>query len=235
MGALPLSEQRIMIRLAALPILLVVLSTFARAESVNDLARDFWTWRATEQPFSSDDIVRIERPAGWVPDWSPRAVAGYRRQLQAFELRWKKLRNTAAPIPQQVDYCLIGSALARVRWELVVNRGWERNPLFYNDQTLGAYVHLLLDPSPYTAERTGDIVATLQSIPLTIGNAKKNLSNPIAPFARLALDQLETAAPGLAKSVEDLKPLLDAAAAQDIDKAEKDAVDALQSYKVWLK
>ena len=35
-----------------------------RADQFDDLARDFWTWRAAEQPISTDDIPRLERPAG---------------------------------------------------------------------------------------------------------------------------------------------------------------------------
>ena len=39
---------------------------------------------------------------------------------------------------QQVDYRLMGSAIARVRWELDLNRRWKRDPSFYLDQTLTA-------------------------------------------------------------------------------------------------
>ena len=39
------------------------------------LAAEFWTWRAAQQPRSRDDIPRIDRPAGWVPDFSADAVA----------------------------------------------------------------------------------------------------------------------------------------------------------------
>ena len=55
----------------------------------------------------------------------------------------------------------MGSALARVRWELEVLRSWQRNPTFYVDQTVGAYFHLLLAPPPFDTERTKNIVATL--------------------------------------------------------------------------
>ena len=81
---------------------------------LTDLADAFWAWRATTQPLSGDDIPRIERPAGWVPDWSPDAVAAQRHQLAEFELSWQQLgRDTEAwSRPLQVDYRLIGSALA---------------------------------------------------------------------------------------------------------------------------
>ena len=134
--------------LVAVVLFAVVLVPLASADSLEELSQDFWQWRAAEQPFTADDLVRIERPAGWVPDWSPKVVENYRRQLGTFEARWVKLRDRGAPIPRQVDYSLIGSALARVRWELDLNRTWQRHPGFYVDQTMGAYVHLILEPAP---------------------------------------------------------------------------------------
>lgn len=204
------------------------------ADALDDLARDFWAWRATEQPVSDDDIPRLERPANWVPDWSPQAVAGYQKQLEEFEARWKKIDPSNWTVARQVDYRLMGSALARVRWELDVSRNWQRNPLFYFHQTVGAYFHLLLSPPPFDAARSREIVATLASIPATVGYAEKNLSEPAAPFAHLALDALENIRPRMLNSVSQLKPFLDASSVRDIDGDAEKAVAALDSYRDWL-
>src|SRR5690242_11780462 len=83
-----------------------------RSDSLVDLARDFWAWRAQQQPVSFDDIPRLERPAGFLPDWSPEAIARYKHQLEQFESRWKQLNQDSAPVSRRVDYRLIGSALA---------------------------------------------------------------------------------------------------------------------------
>ena len=208
--------------------------TFGQADSLDDLARDFWNWRTIEQPLSSDDIPRLERPAAWLPDWSPAAVANYRRQMQEFESRWKKLDTSGSPVPRQVDYRLLGSAIARVHWELDRVRSWQRNPLFYVDQSLGAYFHLLLPPPPFDSSRTRHIVETLASIPRTMANAKMNLHPPVRPFASLALVELKDVRPRLLNSVHELKPLLDASAARDLDSAAETAIRALESYRDWL-
>jgi uncharacterized protein (DUF885 family) len=205
-----------------------------QADSLDDLSRDFWAWRTTEQPVSSDDIPRVERPADWVPDWSPAAVARYQQQLQEFEARWKKIDASAWPVARQVDHRLMGSALARVRWELDVTRNWQSNPLFYVDQTVGAYFHLLLPPPSFDASRSQQIVATLDSIPATIGYAEKNLTQAKAPFAHLALDSLEDIGPRMLKSVNELKPFLDAGASRTIDANADKAVAALEGYREWL-
>jgi uncharacterized protein (DUF885 family) len=204
------------------------------ADQLDDFARDFWAWRATEQPVSSDDVNRIERPADWVPDWSPAAVERYRKQLEQFEARRKKLDLSASPVARQVDYRLMGSALARVRWELDFTKSWQRNPDFYIDQTLGAYFSLLLPPAPLDERRTRQIVATLNSIPSTIEGGEKNLSDPAAPFAGLALGSLKDVRPRLLKSVHELKPMLSPSAAGEVDGATERAIRALESFRDWL-
>jgi uncharacterized protein (DUF885 family) len=215
-------------------VMLLMVVPALRADELDGLAQKFWSWRAVEQPITGDDITRIERPDGWVPDWSPEKVAGYRRQLDDFEAEWKKMDATKWPVARQVDYQLVGSAIARVRWELDLNRSWQRDPGFYLEQSLGAYHGLLLPPPPFDASRTRQIVATLASIPQTLEDAKKNLTRSSAPFAQLALDQLKDVRPSLLKSVAALKPSLDAEAGRGIDSATEQAIVALESYRDWL-
>jgi len=204
------------------------------ADDLDDLAHDFWAWRAKEMPVINDDIPRLERPAGWIPDWSPAAAVRYLHDLERFELRWKQLNTAGWPVPRQVDYLLIGSAIARVRWELVINPGWKRNPDFYLDQTVGAYVSLLLQPPPFDAARSKQIVATLRSFPATLEAARKNLTQATAPFAVLALERMENSRSVLIPSANALKPLLAPEAARELDAAAGEAVTALQSYRTWL-
>src|SRR5687768_11976253 len=114
------------------------------ARQLYQLARDFWQWRAFHQPSSSDDIPRLERPKDWQPDWSLAAVEKQRQAVAAFEERWENLEVSGWTIPQQVNYRLIGSAIARLHWELDVLRSWQRNPRFYVYQTLGSVFEELL-------------------------------------------------------------------------------------------
>jgi len=205
-----------------------------RADELDDLSQKFWTWRATEQPVTGDDIPRIERPDGWLPEWSPQKVAAYRRQLNQFEGAWRKIDATRWPVARQVDYRLVGSAMARVRWELDLNRSWQRDPQFYLEQTLGAYMSLLLPPPPFDAARTKQIVATLSSVPQTLEDGKKNLSRSAAPLARLALDQLKDVRVHVGKSVAELQPKLDPDGSRTIAAAAERAIVALEAYRDWL-
>ncbi|HJT45454.1 MAG TPA: hypothetical protein VJ721_04205, partial [Chthoniobacterales bacterium] len=113
------------------------ISVHGQTEPLDKLSDEFWTWRAKYAPFNGDDVPRLERPGG-TRDWSRASIETRRKDLAGFEARWKRIDPKTWPVPKQVDYRLIGSALSRVRWELDLNPGWKRDPLFYLSQTLTA-------------------------------------------------------------------------------------------------
>jgi uncharacterized protein (DUF885 family) len=221
-------------RAARLAVLVLAVAVPASADDLASLAGEFWAWRAVHQPFSEDDIPRLTRPLGWRADWSPAAFAARRDALVKFEARWKALEPSGRPMSQRVDHRLIGSAIARVRWELEVLRGYRRNPGFYIDQTLGAVFLPLLPPPPFDAERSAEIVRRLESIPETLAHARVNLDEARAPFAKLATLSLKDARPRLLTLARELKPYLAAESAARLDPATERAASALDAYRDWL-
>lgn len=120
MNARGVSIGRRFVSLTPIFLGLVVMST--KADSVTNLSQSFWTWRAAEQPFTNDDIPRLDRPANLKIDWTSATIAIRRKDLIEFESRRKALAPAAsAPVAEQVDYRLLGSAIARVDWELNIN------------------------------------------------------------------------------------------------------------------
>jgi hypothetical protein len=202
---------------------------------LQELAEDFWTWRAQNQPVSSDDIPRIERPPDWVPAWSQKAIDRRRLELADFAERWQSLDSKSWSISQQVDHRLIGSAIARVRWELEVTRGQERNPGFYVDQTLGLLFLLLLKPPPFDEVRSRKIVNALQSFRQTVTDAQENLSGKaIKPFALAAMEKLVDIRPRLTKVADELGPLLSGVSATELHEGTGNAIAALETFHDWL-
>jgi hypothetical protein len=159
-----------------------------KTDALHRFASDFWTWRAKYRPFTFDDVPRMERAVG-IRDWSAAGIAKQRVELAAFEHRWAELRQDTAPVSQRVDYRLIGSALARVRWELDVNPRWQRDPTFYVEQTAVALEEAFLPPPPIDETRWGEIMLRAENIPAILQQAKKTLK-PIVPFAQLAISSL---------------------------------------------
>ena len=58
-------------------------AAFDRSQ-LDALSGSFWQWRATQQPFTNDDIPRIERAATFVVDWTPAAARRYQAQIVEF-------------------------------------------------------------------------------------------------------------------------------------------------------
>ena len=208
-------------------------SAQSTSDSLNQLASDFWSWRAKYRPFSFDDIPRMERPGG-VRDWSAASIARQRSGLADFERRWKTLSTDGGSPAERVDYRLLGSALARVRWELDVNPRWQRDPIFYVEQTAGALLEVLLPPPPFDSARAEEIVVRTENIPSLLDQARENLK-PIAPFAQLAINSLSDIDSRLSRAEPGISPLLpDEAQRVRFHKAIAAASAALLAYRAWL-
>jgi uncharacterized protein (DUF885 family) len=212
---------------------LLLANASAATESVDKLANDFWSWRAKYAPFTGDDVNRIERPAG-TRDWSRASIDKQRKDLAEFEARWKKIDPAQSPIAKQVDYKLIGSALARVRWELDVNPRWRRDPNFYIAQTLTALAEALTVPAPYDEAHGREILNRIENIPPILEEAAQNLDNPPAPFASVTIQALE----GIRDRLRKMASLLTASTTLkegELNGACERAADALEKFQQQLK
>jgi uncharacterized protein (DUF885 family) len=208
-------------------------SSRAQADSLDKLADDFWTWRARYAPFTGDDVNRLERPGG-TRNWSQASIIQRRKDLEQFEARWKKLDTTAWPIPQQVDYKLIGSALSRVRWELDINPRWKRDPNFYIEQTLTALAEALTIPPPYDEARSREILTRIENIPSILGQGSENLANPPSPFATVAIQNLEGIRDRFRKMARSLV-VSTTLNSEKLNSACDRAADALEKYQQGLR
>jgi uncharacterized protein (DUF885 family) len=224
------------LRMLLLCAMFVALPTFAQHENaLQELSQEFWAWRASTQPFNLDDIPRIERPNGVKRSWSLQAVQDQRMKLLSFERRWKELESGKRPPAQQVDYKLVGSALARVRWELDWNRRWQRDSMFYVEQTLAPVHELLAIPPPFTEAQSDAIVSRLENIPSILDEARASLTEPVGPFAKLAIDSLENVRPRLSIMQREVAPLLAGSKAKEsFGPAIEKATRALEDYRAWL-
>lgn len=205
--------------------------------TVDELARDFWAWRAVQQPRSRDDIPRIDRPAGWVPDFSSAAVDRYRRELAGFEERLARVA-LGGDRGTEVDARLLRSALARVRWELDVLRIWQRQPGFYVDQTLGC-VFDLLTPLGVDAARLAEINRHLSGAPAVLDIGRDNLAgHAVREFALLTINALASVEDDVAATTDALRALRPAgwgdAQDRELSSAGREAGRALAAFRDHL-
>jgi uncharacterized protein (DUF885 family) len=167
-------------------------------------------------------------------DWSRTSIDQRNKDLARFEARWKRFNPAQWPIPKQIDHKLTGSALSRVRWELEINPRWKRDPNFYIEQTMTELAEALTVPAPYDEARSQEILKRLQNIPSILQQGSENLENPPAPFATVAVqnldgirERLRKMASSLAASTN-LKP-------EALNAATGRAADALEKFQQQLK
>ena len=198
------------------------------------LAAEFFAWRAVQQPATGDDIPRVERPDGWVPDWSPAALTRYRTAYMEFLVRLNKLDNSDWSKADRVDARLLRAAIQRVRWELDVLRSPHRNPLFYIDQTLGSVFELLIISSPITPARAKNIVLRLEAFPEITKAAYTNLDQSVRPFSKTAIETLVDIDERLRKMRVALQIFFPEELRERLRVATSQGVSALQAYARWL-
>jgi hypothetical protein len=219
--------------LIALLLLSSISAAQPRTDSVQQLASDFWSWRAKYRPFTFDDIPRMEHSGG-PRNWSGTSIEKQHADLREFEQRWKAMRTGERPVAEKVDYRLMGSAIARVHWELDVNPRWQRDPTFYVEQTVGALQEELMPAPPFTEDRSQEIVVRTENIPSLLEDGKANLK-PLAPFAQLAITSLSDIDGRLSRVERGVSPLLTNDELRTrLRIAIPKAIDALVKYRDWL-
>lgn len=196
-------------------------------DAVQALSADVRAWRRVQAPRSRDDIPRQERPAGWAPDFSAAGVAAARARRAELHGRWRALDLTGADVATRVDHALVGSVLARVRWELDVLRSHERDASFWVDQALGPVFDALLQPPPFDPARVAQLAHLLAVVPDQVATARAQLAGTAeAELATVALSMLTDVGARLRAAVGAL-PVdgLDAGS----------AAEALENLAAWLR
>ena len=224
-----------MSRFITILILAMTLTVSAQPPELIELNTDFWTWRYAQQAASGDDIPRVERPDGWQPDWSPETIDVYRANYEGFRKRLAGISREGWTRSDSVDWLCLSSAIERVHWELDVLRSPHRNPHFYVHQTLGILYELLLIHSPMTDNRIENLITRMASIPTTLEHARVNLSEPVGPFADIALEALHDVDSALYKVRDALKEMVDARHHAPLETATADAATDLVGYAAWLR
>ena len=202
--------------------------------SLNQLAKAFFAFRTIEQPITSDDVPRVERPDGWVPDFSKKAIENYNQRYKEFKKRLNNLDKRNFSRHDSVDYLLLHSAIERINWELNILKLPEKDPDFYVQQTLGAVFDLLVINSHMNEKRAKNIIIRLNSIPRTVKNAKENLTEPVAAFAEIALEEMGRVKKNLEDTETALGKIFPDSLKKPFKEATKNAVSALLDFKSWI-
>lgn len=206
---------------------------------VADLGRDFWTWRRSQQPRSHDDIPRIERPEGWLPRWSADDVARYRAEAAAFRARWSAIdvgthTDPRPDVQTWVDHALLGTAIARVDWELDHLKIWQEQPRFYVDQSIGVVFDELTAPN-VDAARIERVIQVLEHVPTVLAQGIANLEgHAVREFADFAREELTDIPRQMTEFDAALSALATPEQAPRLHAAVQAASEALVAFSDWI-
>jgi len=196
---------------------------------LDELAERFWAWRARQQPRTRDDIPRLDRPAGWLPETDPELAGRRRDELTAFTAELARIRPDQ--VADRVDHRLLRSALARVVWESDVLRV-RGLPRFWVDQAIGPVFDALLRPG-VDPPRIAEVLRLLRAVPATLAHAPAALTAPAREFAALAVAELGDIDERIAAAAQALA-VIDPAAAADLRAAAAGAGAALRQFRQQL-
>ncbi len=196
---------------------------------LDDLGERFWVWRAGQQPRTRDDIPRLDRPPGWLPEVDAGLAGRRREELAAFQAELARIRPDE--VADRVDHRLLRSAMARVSWESDILRV-RGIPRFWTDQALGPVFDALLRPG-VDAARVAEVVRLLRAVPATLSHAPEALASPAREFAELAVAELDGIA-GRVEACAEALARIDPSAAAELASAAAQAGGALGEFAAGL-
>ena len=216
-------------------------------DRADDLDRRFWAWRAVQAPRSRDDLPRVGPARGLVPGLERRRRRRLPRPRGCLRRRARRLCSDAAgrSAPSQahaelrrseVDVRLIGSAIARARFELDVLRSWQRDPWFYLDQTIGTIFDLLLPPPPVDDGRCARAPRAAPVVRATLEAGRRNCAGELASeLGAMAHEVAPTAGADLVRAAWPRSPRSSAPQwPARIEQAGRAAAASLDGYARWL-
>ncbi len=193
------------------------------------LAARFWEWRAWQQPRSRDDLPRLERPTGWLPEVDSALADRRREELAGFAAELSRIHPSE--VPDRVDHRLMRSALARVAWETDI-LAVRSIPRYWVDQAIGPVFDVLLPPD-VDQPRIAEVIRLLRAVPTTLSNAPGALAQPAREFAQLAIAELEAIDERIAECAQALARL-DPAAGAELAAAAAEAGAAMVEFRRQL-
>lgn len=203
---------------------------------VQDLGAEFWDWRVVTGYRSPDDVPRLELVPDWIPQFDEDSARHRLEKVADFRQRWEDLYVSGEPVPTQVDYRLIGSAISRVEWETRILRSWERDAVMQVHQALGTYYDSLLCPPPFDGDRQEGIIHKLHMVGPQLEVALENLARAgTSALAGSAIRLLEDIDSALPESIDELSGFFDSARRVALIEAGAAAAGHLVSFREWLR
>jgi len=123
------------------------------------------------------------------PDYRPAAVAVRQAKVAEFRRRLAAIPVSSWPVSQRVDYLVVQARLNALDFQFRVQHPWISDPGFYTEAVERvAYAELPVKGDALTA-----LQGRLNAVPNVLAQAKTNLIEPAAEYAKLTIHDINTA------------------------------------------
>jgi len=197
------------------------------------MARDYYAWHDRENPVNSSD-QGLHTWDDQLSDRSMPKVLERRKLVEALLAKVKALPVADWSKDDRVDSALFRAQLEQEAFSSRVLQFEETNPqLYVNECSTGIFSLLKKE---YAPRRTRALAATarLRRMPAFLEQARKNLTRPVALYARLAAEAARRGDDLYQTSLMVLAGDLSPAEKQELTEARDAALSALHSFAAWL-
>jgi len=172
---------------------------------------------------------------GKVTDYSQASLAAELARLKSFDQRLGQLKTNSLSPQAFYDYRILRSAIQREIFGFEQMRSYSDNPMTYAG-ALDVNIYIKRDFAPLE-DRVRSVVAILNQAPQIISAARANLAASLPrPQVETAIDEAEGTADFLAKDlVAALKDVKNPSLMAGFDAANRQAIEAVRGYAVYLK
>jgi uncharacterized protein (DUF885 family) len=201
----------------------------ASPEALRKLASDFYRWRNEQYPVAASD-QGLHAGDARLTDWSAAAVAAQREYVRGLLEAVRGAKTGAWSKDDRIDAVLFRAQLEGVDLFDRFLSFPETNPSLYVEECGNAIFSLL--KKDYAPARTRALAAAsrLEKMPALLAEARKNLTRPVALYARLAIESARQMDGLFKDSLMTLAGDLSAGERERLVAARDRALSALKAY-----
>ncbi|MBC5809509.1 MAG: DUF885 domain-containing protein, partial [Candidatus Eremiobacteraeota bacterium] len=205
----------------------------ARSIALQALAARYYDATFEANPLSADD-AGVHRFGGRLPDYSAEAQSTYMTRLRGFRTELNALAPGGESVHDQVDYLLLRSDLEGDWWQRTYLKDLQHNPATYEGACSNGIFNVLKRHYASNKVRAAHAIARLRACRAVLETGKKNLTDPVREFGKVASEDISGSGALFGPSLETLVPGLSVVDRAALYAARDDARSALAAYKAWI-
>jgi len=208
----------------------------AQTSSPADLvktANDYYQWHRENFPVDTSD-QGLHTWDDKLTNYTPDAIAARRKYVEDALAKVRTFQTDQWSKDDRIDWLLFRSQLERDEFFDRVMKFEETNPQIYTNECSNAIFTLLKKDYDTPRKRAVAATARLKQMPAMLEQAKQNLKQPVAVYAKLAIESARSIDPLFTESLMTLSGDLSPAEKTELVSARDAALTSIHEFADWL-